>query len=49
MMKLSCVVKGTHYSFSSVKEVLAKASEPKSGDVMARVAAASCLSVWQQK
>jgi len=43
MMKLSCVVKGTHYTFSSVREVLAKASEAKSGDVMARVAAVSSL------
>ncbi|MEK3936629.1 ethanolamine ammonia-lyase subunit EutB [Sporosarcina sp. FSL W7-1349] len=42
-MKLSCVVKGTHYSFTSVKDVLAKASEAKSGDVMARVAAESSL------
>lgn len=42
-MKLSCVIKGTHYSFSSVRDVLAKASEPKSGDVMAQVAAESSL------
>ena len=42
-MKLSCVVKGMHYSFASVKDVLAKASEAKSGDVMARVAAESSL------
>ncbi len=42
-MKLSCVIKGIHYSFSSVKEVLAKASELKSGDVMSRVAAETSL------
>ncbi|MFS0577073.1 ethanolamine ammonia-lyase subunit EutB [Sporosarcina sp. 179-K 3D1 HS] len=42
-MKLSCVIKGTSYSFASVKDVLAKASEAKSGDVMAGVAAESSL------
>ncbi|GLC87164.1 ethanolamine ammonia-lyase subunit EutB [Lysinibacillus piscis] len=42
-MKLSCMVKGTFYTFSSVREVLAKASEAKSGDVMARIAATSSL------
>ncbi|OXS76772.1 ethanolamine ammonia-lyase subunit EutB [Domibacillus enclensis] len=42
-MRLSCVIKGTMYSFSSVKDVLAKASEAKSGDVMSRVAAGSSL------
>ena len=43
IVKLSCVIKGIHYSFSSVKEVLAKASELKSGDVMSRVAAETSL------
>ncbi|GED12443.1 ethanolamine ammonia-lyase subunit EutB [Aneurinibacillus migulanus] len=42
-MKLSCVIKGNSYSFTSVKDVLAKASEEKSGDQMARVAAQSSL------
>ncbi|AMA73220.1 MULTISPECIES: ethanolamine ammonia-lyase subunit EutB [Aneurinibacillus] len=42
-MKLSCVIKNTSYSFSSVKEVLAKASEEKSGDKMAKIAAESSL------
>lgn len=42
-MKLSCVVKGVRYSFASLKEVLAKASEEKSGDRMARIAAESAL------
>lgn len=38
-----CVVKGKHYVFNSVKEVLAKASEAKSGDVLAGIAAESAL------
>jgi ethanolamine ammonia-lyase large subunit len=42
-MKLSCVLKGSTYSFTSVKDVLAKASEEKSGDRMAHVAAESSL------
>lgn len=42
-MRLSCIVKGTRYSFTSVTEVLAKASEEKSGDRMARIAAESAL------
>ena len=42
-MKLSTVLAGKHFSFSSVKEVLAKANELKSGDVLAGVAAASDL------
>ncbi|WP_144511388.1 ethanolamine ammonia-lyase subunit EutB [Bacillus sp. FJAT-22090] len=42
-MKLSCVIKGQHFQFQTVKEVLAKASEEKSGDSMARVAAGSSL------
>lgn len=42
-MKLSCVIKNQHFQFSSVKEVLAKASEPKSGDAMAKIGAESAL------
>lgn len=42
-MKLSTVLAGKHFSFSSVKEVLAKANELKSGDVLAGIAAASDL------
>lgn len=42
-MRLACVIKGQHYQFQTVKEVLAKASEVKSGDIMARVAAVSSL------
>ncbi|WP_313891504.1 ethanolamine ammonia-lyase subunit EutB [Psychrobacillus sp.] len=42
-MKLSCVVRGQHYQFTSVKDVLAKASEQKSGDIMSKVAATSSL------
>ncbi|MDZ4678179.1 MAG: ethanolamine ammonia-lyase subunit EutB [Oligoflexia bacterium] len=38
-MKLSTELKGTHYNFQTVKEVLAKANEPKSGDQMAGLAA----------
>ncbi|MEJ8545152.1 ethanolamine ammonia-lyase subunit EutB [Brevibacillus borstelensis] len=42
-MKLSCVIRKQHYRFSSVKEVLAKASEEKSGDQMSKIAAESAL------
>ncbi|WP_126427834.1 ethanolamine ammonia-lyase subunit EutB [Brevibacillus marinus] len=42
-MKLSCIVRKQHYQFSSLKEVLAKASEEKSGDVMSGLAAHSAL------
>ncbi|WP_047150359.1 ethanolamine ammonia-lyase subunit EutB [Aneurinibacillus tyrosinisolvens] len=42
-MKLSCVIRKTHYSFSSLTQVLAKASEEKSGDNMAGIAAESSL------
>ena len=42
-MKLSTVLAGKHFSFSSVKEVLAKANELKSGDVLAGIAASSDL------
>ena len=42
-MKLSTVLHGQTFSFSSVKEVLAKANEEKSGDILAGLAAASGL------
>ena len=42
-MKLSTVLAGQHFSFASIKEVLAKANEEKSGDVLAGVAAESAL------
>lgn len=38
-LKLNVRLYGSGYRFSSVKEVLAKANEPKSGDVLAGVAA----------
>jgi len=40
-MKLSTILAGKHFQFKSVKEVLAKANEEKSGDVLAGIAAAS--------
>lgn len=42
-MAYRCIVKGKHYEFHNVKEVLAKASEAKSGDVLAGIAAESSL------
>ena len=36
-MRLSTLLSGQTFSFSSVKEVLAKANELKSGDVLAGV------------
>ena len=42
-MKLSTVLAGKNFSFRSVKEVLAKANEEKSGDVLAGIAATSDL------
>lgn len=42
-MKLNCFLKGVHYQFNSIKEVLAKASEAKSGDILAGIAAESSL------
>ncbi|MDF2680474.1 MAG: ethanolamine ammonia-lyase subunit EutB, partial [Brevibacillus sp.] len=42
-MKLACVIRKQHYSFGSVREVLAKASEEKSGDQMSKIAAESAL------
>ena len=38
-MKLSATVRGKHWSFASVKEVLARANPPKSGDDLAGVSA----------
>mgnify|MGYP000508731506 CR=1 FL=1 len=40
-MKLSTRLFGQTYNFKNVKEVLAKANEPRSGDVLAGVAAQS--------
>ncbi|MFC0187428.1 ethanolamine ammonia-lyase subunit EutB [Fictibacillus aquaticus] len=42
-MNLSCIMRDQKYSFGSLKEVLAKASEEKSGDIMAGVSAGSYL------
>ena len=42
-MKLSTVLGGKHFAFRSVKEVLAKANEVKSGDTLAGIAASSDL------
>ena len=42
-MKRSTVLAGKHFEFRSVKEVLAKANEEKSGDKLAGLAAASDL------
>lgn len=42
-MRLSTVLAGKSFSFHSVKEVLAKANEEKSGDVLAGIAAQSDL------
>ena len=42
-MKLSTVLAGKNFSFRSVKEVLAKANEQKSGDILAGIAASSDL------
>ncbi|SDX93938.1 Ethanolamine ammonia-lyase heavy chain [Salimicrobium album] len=42
-VKLSCTLRGEVYRFHSVKEVLAKAGEEKSGDVMAGIGAGSSL------
>ena len=43
-MKLSTVLAGRTFTFQSVKEVLAKANEEKSGDILAGVAAKQVLS-----
>jgi len=42
-MKLSTLLAGKHFEFRSVKEVLAKANEEKSGDLLAGIAAGSDL------
>jgi len=42
-MHLSATVRGTAFDFSSVKEVLAKANPPKSGDDLAGVSASSAV------
>ena len=42
-MKLSTTLAGKTFSFRSVKEVLAKANEEKSGDILAGIAAGSDL------
>lgn len=42
-MRLKTVLTGKTFAFNSVKEVLAKANEEKSGDVLAGVAASSML------
>ena len=42
-MNLSTVLAGKHFEFRSVKEVLAKANEEKSGDLLAGIAAGSDL------
>lgn len=42
-MKLSTVLSGQSFSFKSVKEVMSKANELKSGDVLAGIAASSDL------
>lgn len=43
MMKLRAQLRGVQFQFHSVKDVLAKASEEKSGDQMAKIAASSSL------
>lgn len=40
-MNLKCTLYGETFTFSTVKEVLAKANEPKSGDMLAGLAASS--------
>lgn len=40
-MRLSAAIRGTHFTFDSVKEVLARANAPKSGDDLAGVSARS--------
>jgi ethanolamine ammonia-lyase large subunit len=38
-VRLTCTIRGSAYSFTSVKEVLAKANPPKSGDDLAGISA----------
>lgn len=40
-MKLSCVIRGKTYQFNSLREVMGKANEPKTGDLLAGVGAES--------
>ncbi len=40
-MRLASTIRGVSYSFGSIKEVLAKANDPKSGDDLAQVSATS--------
>ena len=47
-MKLKTTLFGNVYQFKDVKEVLAKANELRSGDVLAGVAAAAHRSAWRQ-
>lgn len=47
-MKLKTTLFGNVYQFKDVKEVLAKANELRSGDVLAGVAAASSQGAWRQ-
>ena len=47
-MKLKTTLFGNVYQFKDVKEMLAKANELRSGDVLAGVAAASSRSAWRQ-
>jgi ethanolamine ammonia-lyase large subunit len=42
-MKLSTHVKGKHFSFPDIRTVMGKANEPKSGDVLAGVAAENSM------
>jgi ethanolamine ammonia-lyase large subunit len=42
-MRLKTILAGQTFTFSSVKEVLAKANEEKSGDILAQIAAGSDL------
>lgn len=42
-MKINCALKGVHYQFNSIKEVLAKPSEVESGDILAGIAAIPSL------
>lgn len=42
-MRLSATIRGVSYTFSSLKEVLAKANPPKSGDDLAGVSARSAV------
>ena len=47
-MKLKTTLFGQTYQFRDVKDVLAKANELRSGDILAGVAASNAQNVWQQ-